>query len=59
MYKDVFSLESLISFSNTESKSLTQIYPFLTGMSEFVNTKLTAKANRQLQDPLVVMTGRN
>ena len=26
-------------------------------MSEFLNTKLTAKANRQLQDPLVIMTG--
>lgn len=25
--------------------------------SEFVNSKLTAKANRQLQDPLVIMTG--
>jgi len=25
--------------------------------SEFINTKLTAKANRQLQDPLVIMTG--
>ena len=26
-------------------------------VTEFVNTKLTAKANRQLQDPLVIMTG--
>uniref|UniRef100_A0AAY5KIB2 E3 ubiquitin-protein ligase n=1 Tax=Esox lucius TaxID=8010 RepID=A0AAY5KIB2_ESOLU len=25
--------------------------------SEFINSKLTAKANRQLQDPLVIMTG--
>lgn len=25
--------------------------------SEFVNVKLAAKANRQLQDPLVIMTG--
>ena len=25
--------------------------------SEFVNSKLTAKANRQLQDPLMIMTG--
>ncbi|XP_056139035.1 E3 ubiquitin-protein ligase TRIP12 isoform X2 [Lampris incognitus] len=25
--------------------------------SEFINNKLTAKANRQLQDPLVIMTG--
>ncbi|XP_055852199.1 E3 ubiquitin-protein ligase TRIP12 isoform X2 [Episyrphus balteatus] len=25
--------------------------------SEFIHTKLTAKANRQLQDPLVIMTG--
>ena len=26
-------------------------------MTEFQNVKLTAKANRQLQDPLVIMTG--
>ncbi|XP_051512203.1 E3 ubiquitin-protein ligase TRIP12 isoform X2 [Myxocyprinus asiaticus] len=26
-------------------------------ISEFINSKLTAKANRQLQDPLVIMTG--
>ena len=25
--------------------------------TEFINSKLTAKANRQLQDPLVIMTG--
>ena len=25
--------------------------------SEFINSKLSAKANRQLQDPLVIMTG--
>ena len=25
--------------------------------SEFLSSKLTAKANRQLQDPLVIMTG--
>ena len=25
--------------------------------TEFVSSKLTAKANRQLQDPLVIMTG--
>ena len=25
-------------------------------MSEFTNTKLTAKVNRQLQDPIVIMT---
>jgi hypothetical protein len=29
----------------------------LVNSSEFLNSKLTAKANRQLQDPLVVMTG--
>ncbi|XP_052218873.1 E3 ubiquitin-protein ligase TRIP12-like isoform X2 [Dreissena polymorpha] len=27
------------------------------GKSDFVSSKLTAKANRQLQDPLVIMTG--
>jgi E3 ubiquitin-protein ligase TRIP12 len=25
--------------------------------NEFLSSKLTAKANRQLQDPLVIMTG--
>ena len=25
-------------------------------MTEFINTKLTAKVNRQLQDPIVIMT---
>lgn len=25
--------------------------------AEFLNSKLTAKANRQLQDPLAIMTG--
>ena len=25
--------------------------------TEFISSKLTAKANRQLQDPLVIMTG--
>lgn len=29
----------------------------LIAQQEFINTKLTAKANRQLQDPLVIMTG--
>ncbi|PIK34903.1 putative E3 ubiquitin-protein ligase TRIP12 isoform X1 [Apostichopus japonicus] len=28
-----------------------------TNSSEFINSKLTAKTNRQLQDPLVIMTG--
>ena len=57
MYKDVQNIESINSFSNSGSNTLTQMSSFLTGMNEFVNTKLTAKANRQLQDPLVVMTG--
>ncbi|KAI5642256.1 E3 ubiquitin-protein ligase TRIP12 [Phthorimaea operculella] len=29
----------------------------LPALGEFINTKLAAKANRQLQDPLVIMTG--
>lgn len=37
-------------FQNAVSK---EIIP----TSEFINSKLTAKANRQLQDPLVIMTG--
>ena len=58
MYKDVLSLESIFTFTNTNTDLATQSLAFLTGMNEFVNTKLTAKANRQLQDPLVVMTGK-
>jgi hypothetical protein len=58
MYKDVLSLESIFTFTNTNNDLATQSSAFLTGMNEFVNTKLTAKANRQLQDPLVVMTGK-
>jgi len=27
------------------------------GQQEFISSKLTAKVNRQLQDPLVIMTG--
>ena len=30
---------------------------FMINANEFVNSKITAKANRQLQDPLVIMTG--
>lgn len=37
--------------------SLSQPYKYAIAPSEFVNSKLTAKANRQLQDPLVIMTG--
>lgn len=33
------------------------VYKEIIPTSEFINSKLTAKANRQLQDPLVIMTG--
>lgn len=33
------------------------IFKPLIPLKEFVNTKLTVKANRQLQDPVVIMTG--
>lgn len=33
-----------------------QLSPILSP-NEFISSKLTAKANRQLQDPLVIMTG--
>lgn len=32
-------------------------YKPVVGETEFISSKLTAKANRQLQDPLVIMTG--
>ena len=53
MYQDTLSYESIVSFGNADTNATA----FLTGMNEFTNTKLTAKANRQLQDPLVIMTG--
>lgn len=37
--------------------SLPNAYNAAIAQSEFVNSKLTAKANRQLQDPLMIMTG--
>ncbi|KAI1287488.1 E3 ubiquitin-protein ligase TRIP12 [Halotydeus destructor] len=37
--------------------SLTYAYKPAVLSQEFINSKLTAKANRQLQDPLVIMTG--
>ena len=37
--------------------SLPNAYNAALSQSEFVNSKLTAKANRQLQDPLMIMTG--
>ena len=55
MYQDMSSIESLLLDNN---KNSTVISPsFLLCSEQFVNTKLTAKANRQLQDPLVIMTG--
>ena len=50
MYQDTHSSDSL------QNKCLLNS-SFLTSPSDFVNAKLTAKANRQLQDPLVIMTG--
>ena len=46
------------------SKIVTQIIQFifncplraLVPVTEFINTKLTSKVNRQLQDPIVIMT---
>ena len=50
MYQDAHSSDSLLTKCLLNSS-------FLTSPSDFVNAKLTAKANRQLQDPLVIMTG--
>jgi E3 ubiquitin-protein ligase TRIP12 len=44
LYRQLFSYEKLLF-----NPKINQ--------NEFVNNKLTAKANRQLQDPLVIMTG--
>lgn len=40
-------------FNTLQNATCKEIIP----TSEFINSKLTAKANRQLQDPLVIMTG--
>ena len=54
MYHEMLSCGSLLTPSNSDNLPPSS---FLVGMNEFVNAKLTAKANRQLQDPLVIMTG--
>ncbi|XP_037942142.1 E3 ubiquitin-protein ligase TRIP12 isoform X3 [Teleopsis dalmanni] len=33
------------------------VHQYIIAQSEFIHPKITAKANRQLQDPLVIMTG--
>lgn len=49
-YTKLLLLNKLVVLQNAVCK---EIIP----TSEFINSKLTAKANRQLQDPLVIMTG--
>lgn len=44
-----------IRISIYNSKESEKLYFLL--FQEFINNKITAKANRQLQDPLVIMTG--
>lgn len=51
LYRDVHNCASLAFLTKTQSTD------YLIAPSEFINPKLAAKANRQLQDPLVVMTG--
>ena len=53
LYADLYAMEALQPAAKANLLTPT----FLVGTSQFVNTKLTAKANRQLQDPLVIMTG--
>jgi E3 ubiquitin-protein ligase TRIP12 len=53
MYVQTHSQASLWPPCDTAS----QAPLFLLGAEQFVNAKLTAKANRQLQDPLAIMTG--
>lgn len=56
---------TLLRLLNALNRNWYLLYPhlsahqgsFLISPAEFVNMKLTAKARRQLQDPLVVMTG--
>lgn len=48
-----FYILTFSSVSFPQNAACKEIIP--TG--EFINSKLTAKANRQLQDPLVIMTG--
>jgi E3 ubiquitin-protein ligase TRIP12 len=56
MYSDIYGQDYFIANSLVLGQS-TQAPAFLVNSDQFVNSKLTAKANRQLQDPLVIMTG--
>lgn len=56
MYSDVYGQEYFVA-NSLASQSSTHTPVFLVNPDQFVNAKLTAKANRQLQDPLVIMTG--
>ncbi|XP_060862971.1 E3 ubiquitin-protein ligase TRIP12 isoform X1 [Metopolophium dirhodum] len=54
---------SLLRVLNAINRYWTSLYPTqlhndsIIPFSEFINVKISAKANRQLQDPLVIMTG--
>ncbi len=52
MYNKIHSQTSL-----WPCETASQAPVFLLSAEQFVNAKLTAKANRQLQDPLAIMTG--
>ncbi|XP_069194924.1 E3 ubiquitin-protein ligase TRIP12 isoform X3 [Procambarus clarkii] len=56
---EVLALLRVLHALNRHYGSLypTACYPSPLPTAEFTNLKLTAKANRQLQDPLVIMTG--
>lgn len=56
MYSEVYGQDYFVANSLASQRS-TQAPVFLVDSDQFVNAKLTAKANRQLQDPLVIMTG--
>lgn len=56
---EVLCLLRILNALNRHWNSLynSQDYRIILPHSEFLNSKIAAKANRQLQDPLVIMTG--
>ena len=50
------ALHALNRYWGTLYENLTSMYAPVISPAEFINSKLTAKVNRQLQDPIIIMT---
>ena len=50
------TLHALNRYWGSLYEGLTRLYAPVINPAEFINSKLTAKVNRQLQDPIIIMT---